>query len=273
MSGYQDWIGKTRDAEDALDLTRARALQAALDDPRTALGAGDPLPPLWHWIYFWEVAATASLGPDGHTARGEFLPPIPLPRRMWAGGRVEFNAPLALGEACRRRSTIAKVEEKQGRSGPLAFVTVRHELTQDGGDPALIEEHDIVYREAPAGNAPPPQGQTAPADAAWREELTPGPVLLFRYSALTFNGHRIHYDADYAREVEGYPDLVVHGPLMATLLLNAAERATDTPPRRFSFRVLKPAFAGRPLILAGKGEDLWVADGAGEEVLRGSLSG
>jgi 3-methylfumaryl-CoA hydratase len=192
---------------------------------------------------------------------------------MWAGGRVEFKAPLRLGKACRRRSTIAKVEEKQGRSGPLAFVTVRHDLSQGGGAPALVEEHDIVYREAPDPSAPPPQGQPAPGDAGWQEELTPGPVLLFRYSALTFNGHRIHYDADYARDVEGYPGLVVHGPLMATLLLGAAERASGEAPTGFSFRVLKPAFARRPLIFAGKRADLWVADAAGEVVLRGSLGG
>lgn len=272
MSGYRDWVGRTRDSEDRLDLTRARAMQAALDHPAPPLEAGDALPPLWHWLYFWEIAATSSLGPDGHAARGEFLPPIPLPRRMWAGGRVAFHAPLRLGEDCRRHSTIAKVEEKQGRSGPLAFVTVRHALGPPDGEAAVVEEHDIVYREAPGKDAPPPRGETAPEESDWRQKVTPGPVLLFRYSALTFNGHRIHYDADYAREAEGYPGLVVHGPLMATLLLGAAERETGKPPRRFSFRVLKPAFAAHPLSLAGKGDDLWIAGEAGEVVLRGSLA-
>ena len=271
MSAYADWVGKTRDSEDSLNLGRAWAMQAALDDPRPPFDAGDALPPLWHWIYFWEVAATATLGPDGHAARGEFLPPIPLPRRMWAGGRLEFRSPLRLGEACRKRSTISRVEEKQGRSGALAFVTVRHELFQGDAGAALVEEHDIVYREAPAENAPPPRGAAAPGEGGWRREVTPDPVLLFRYSALTFNGHRIHYDADYTRQAEGYPGLVVHGPLMATLLLGAAERETGSPPARFSFRMLKPAFAGRPLALCGKGGDLWIADAEGEQVLSGSL--
>ncbi|MEX2408820.1 MAG: MaoC family dehydratase N-terminal domain-containing protein, partial [Rhodovibrionaceae bacterium] len=247
-------------------------MQAALGDPRPPLTAGDALPPLWHWLYFWEVAASESLGLDGHAARGEFLPPLPLPRRMWAGGRIAFHAPLRLGEAVQRRSAIASVTQKQGRSGPLAFVTVKHEIGPPGGQTAVSEEHDIVYRAAPDRTAPPARAQTAPEHADWRQEVTPGPVLLFRYSALTFNSHRIHYDADYVREAEGYPGLVVHGPLLATLLLGAAGRATGTPARRFSFRVQKPAIAGRLLALAGKGGDLWVADTEGEIVLRGSLA-
>lgn len=271
MSAFADWIGKTRKADDILDLSRARAMQAALDDLTAPLEAGAALPPLWHWIYFWEVAATAALGPDGHAARGEFLPPIPLPRRMWAGGRIAFHAPLRLGEPAERRSRIARIEEKQGRSGPLAFVTVAHEIGHPGEAAALTEEHDIVYRAAPERGAPTPPGTPAPLDSEWREEITPGPVLLFRYSALTFNGHRIHYDADYVRAEEGYPGLVVHGPLMATLLLAAAGRAMGRAAASFDFRVFKPAFAGAPLSLAGKGAQVWVADAAGEQVLHGNL--
>ncbi len=272
MSAYESWLGKTRETLDSLDLSRARAMQAALDDIGAPLRAGDALPPLWHWLYFWEPAPTGELGPDGHAARGEFLPPIPLPRRMWAGGRLTFHAPLRLGETVQRRSTIASVTGKQGRSGPLAFVTVQHEIRHPGEQIAVSEAHDIVYRAASEKEPEPPAGTPAPETANWQENITPAELLLFRYSALTFNGHRIHYDADYARGEEGYPGLVVHGPLMATLLLGAAERHSGQPPSEFAFRMLKPAFSGQRLSLAGKGSDLWVADPSGAMVLQGNLS-
>ena len=208
---WRDWIGREQTAEDVLDAGRARALQATLDDTGKALEAGDPLPPLWHWIYFWTVAPPSMLGPDGHPERGGFLPPIELPRRMWAGSRVTFHRPLPVGAAAARRSRIKDVRITKGRNGRLAFVTVRHEITADG-EPSIEDEHDIVYRAAPRPGETPRPGDPAPKDTPWRHEITADPVLLFRYSALTFNGHRIHYDLKHATEVEDYPGLVVHGP-------------------------------------------------------------
>ncbi len=184
---------------------------------------GDALPPLWHWLHFLDAAPMSQVGPDGHTARGGFLPPVPLPRRMWAGSRFSFRAPLQIGAALRKISTVASVEHKQGRTGDLVFVTVRHEIGWHGST-AVEEEHDIVYRAAACSEDPPPQPPTAPEDSTFSRVVRPDPVMLFRYSALTFNGHRIHYDQPYATSVEGYPGLVVHGPLIAVLLLDLLRR-------------------------------------------------
>lgn len=247
---YSAWIGRTEEAHDVLEPSRSRALQAALGvDDRVE--AGGVLPLLHHWLYFWDVRPPAELGADGHPARGGFLPPVSLPRRMWAGGRVEFLAPLRVGEPVRRVSTILGVETKSGRSGNLVFVTVRHELSGAAGI-AIREAQDIVYRDPPAPGAPTPAGPAAEADAEWEETIEPDPVLLFRYSALTMNGHRIHYDRPYATGEEGYPGLVVHGPLQATLLADLAGRRLGRPVARFSFRGVSPAFDGTPLKVRGK---------------------
>jgi hydroxyacyl-ACP dehydratase HTD2-like protein with hotdog domain len=205
--------------------------------------AGD-LPPLWHWMLFADWVPASGLGPDGHPKRGGFLPPVhDLPRRMWAGGRITLHRPLQVGEAVSRTSTILSVTEKAGGTGRLVFVTVRHDL--DGADGrAITEEQDIVYRGA-EGDAVRPGDPAPPIDAAAAREVHPDAVLLFRYSALTGNGHRIHYDADYVRSVEGYPGLIVHGPLQATWM--AALAAELGPLRQFSFRGRRPAFAGHPL--------------------------
>ena len=161
---------------------------------------------MWHWLYFLPLHRQSELGPDGHAKRGGFLPPVPLPRRMWAGGRFDFRRPLRVGDAIRRTSTIADVSLKEGRTGPLVFVLVRHEVATGEGV-ALVEEHDIVYRDLPEAGEAAPAPRPARADAAWRRDIHPDDVLLFRYSALTFNGHRIHYDRRYVTEVEGYPGL------------------------------------------------------------------
>jgi 3-methylfumaryl-CoA hydratase len=211
----------------------------------------------------------SEIGPDGHARRGGFMPPVALPRRMWAGSQFEFRAPLRVGDAVVRTSTIAGVTHKQGRSGPLVFVKVRHELHCNGADhPALVEFHDIVYREAqqPTDVEPPPVA--APTGAAWQRQLLPDDVLLFRYSALTFNGHRIHYDRRYVTEVEGYPGLVVHGPLIATLLLDLLRRELpDAPVAAFQFKALRPAFDGQALRVCGRREGasvrLWAQDAEG----------
>ncbi|MFO6464567.1 MaoC family dehydratase N-terminal domain-containing protein [Jannaschia sp. KMU-145] len=231
------WIGRTATATDILRPEPARMMQATLDRAPT-LGLGDPLPPLWHWLYHLDAAPLSALGRDGHPATGGFLPPVALPRRMWAGGRLGFDAPLPLGVEVEKTSTITAVTPKQGRSGPLCFVTVRHELSTDGTR-ALWEEHDIVYRADPGPGDPLPE--PAPfGDWPASETRHPSEVQLFRYSALTFNGHRIHYDRDYARDVEGHAGLVVHGPLIATLLADLATTQLNRPLRRFDFRATAP---------------------------------
>ncbi len=274
---WHPWIGRTETHEDIIDPVRARAMQATLDDPNAPLQAGAPLPPLWHWLYFWSAKPQATLGPDGHAARGGFLPPIDLPRRMWAGSRVDFHGPLSLGAQASRRSSIADIRFKEGRSGRLAFVTVRHEVWV-ADTLCLTDEHDIVYREAARAGDAPPSREAAPGDAPWLREWRPDPVLLFRYSALTFNGHRIHYDHPYATGVEGYPGLIVHGPLLATLMaeLARAERpASDIV--RFEFRALSPIFDTAPFTVAGRPEnaegsaEVWVADPEGLIAMRGRV--
>ena len=241
----QDWIGRNETVEDTATATPYAALSATLDQPDTTRPAlGTPLPPLWHWLYFLPLAAQSDIGPDGHARRGGFMPPVPLPRRMWAGSDFEFHAPLRVGDALRRTSTIVDVKEKSGRSGSLIFVKVRHEIRCNGAEKvALTEHHNIVYRAAaePGDVAPPPQA--APADSAWQRTITPSDVLLFRYSALTFNGHRIHYDRQYVTEVEGYPGLIVHGPLIATLLMDLLRRQQpDARVLRFEFKAVRPTF-------------------------------
>ena len=262
----QQWVGRTEVKQDVIQAGLADALAATLD--RAAPTAG--LPPLWHWIYFWTVAPASEVGADGHPQRGGFLPPVPLPRRMWAGGRLTFTAPLTLGQPATRTSRILDVSAKSGATGTLAFVTVRHEIAQDGRI-AVTEEHDIVYRGLPQPGAAAPAGKPAPADAAWSREITPDPVLLFRYSALTFNGHRIHYDRSYVTGVEGYPGLIVHGPLIATLLLDLLHRhMPEATVAQFSFRAVGPLFDIEPFTVCGQpGEDgrsvkLWAQNSRGE---------
>ncbi|TMH65758.1 MAG: acyl-CoA dehydrogenase [Betaproteobacteria bacterium] len=199
------WIGKTVAAEDHVTATPACALAATLDR-EIAFNAGDPLPPPWHWLYFLTMEPLSDAGPDGHPKRGGFLPPVPLPRRMWAGSRMTFLRPLRVGDAIRRESRIADVNVKEGRSGTLVFVTVRHEITRNA-ESLLVDEHDIVYRDLQKADTNAPVPRMAPNDHAWIREIHPTPVLLFRYSALTFNSHRIHYDFPYVTGVEGYPGL------------------------------------------------------------------
>ena len=274
---WSRWIGRSEDLADTIDVGRARALQATLDDAQPPLQPGDSLPPLWHWAYFWSLAPTAGLGPDGHAARGGFLPPIDLPRRMWAGSRVSFARPLAVGAEVSRRSTIKSVEEKAGRSGRLAFVTVEHVIS-DGSGPCIVEEHDIVYREAGEKGAPLLPGEAPPATGSWRREVVPSAVLLFRYSALTFNGHRIHYDHPYTTQEEGYPGLIVHGPLLATLMIGQLRAALpQAQARRFAFRARRPIFDNRPFTVCGAPQeaagraDLWVEDPEGFLAMQGEV--
>ncbi len=245
--------------EDNLRLEPAHFMQATLDRKPT-ICVGDPLPPLWHWLYFLEVKPMRELGREGHPRTGGFLPPVELPRRMWAGGRFEFLNSLVLGKEATRHSTIKSVMEKEGNSGKLCFVTVEHTICQ-GGQRAIIEEHDIVYREDPLPGASKADPKPTPVLADFSETIHPTEVMLFRYSALTFNGHRIHYDVDYARNVEGYEGLVFHGPLTATLLIDLALRQTGKEPKQYSFRALTPIAGIAPFEIAGKEVndclDLW----------------
>ena len=247
------WIGRQEERRERLEPARTRALLAALERPAD-LAEGEVMPPLFHWLHFWDPKPPSETGPDGHPARGGFLPPVTLPRRMWAGGQVEFFKPLRLGEAVRKVSTIADVQEKTGRTGTLIFVTVRHELSGAEGL-AIRERQDLVYREpAPKAAAAAPPPAEPPPTPEWREELQPNPVLLFRYSALTLNSHRIHYDRPYAIEEEGYDGLVVHGPLQATLLMALAARTVGAV-ARLDYRAMNPALDLNPLSVCGRRTD------------------
>jgi 3-methylfumaryl-CoA hydratase len=262
------WIGRSETRADRATATPIAALAATLDRDDPPPAEGSEVPPLWHWLYFTPLTRASELGHDGHARLGGFLPPVPLPRRMWAGGRLEFAQALRVGDEMTRSSRIERVSGKSGRSGALVFVTVRHAISNAAGV-AVTEEHDIVYREAHEAGAAPAAAQPAPRDEAFAREVVPDPVLLFRYSALTFNGHRIHYDRSYVTEVEGYPGLVVHGPLIATLLLDLLRRERPAARvHRFAFKALRPLFDIHRFSVCGRpdGEQryrLWARDHEG----------
>jgi 3-methylfumaryl-CoA hydratase len=256
-SAFDPWLGRVEEAHDRISARQARQMAATLGVEIAAVD-GAMLPPLWHWMGWTPETPMSGLGPDGHPARGGFLPPVPLERRMWAGGRLRFHAPLVIGERIERRSEILKVAEKTGSTGQMVFVTVRHDVVGAAG-PAISEEQDIVYVAMPDRFVPPPP-VAAPEDPLWSEPVAVDTVRLFRFSALTFNGHRIHYDLPYARGVEKYPGLVVHGPLQAMLLMEAARRRNPGHvPSGFRFRGVRPLFAHEDLRLEGQA----AADGAG----------
>jgi 3-methylfumaryl-CoA hydratase len=269
LDALRDWVGRTEQRLDTVTAAPLAGLSATLDrtdDPAPV--AGTPLPPLAHWLYFLPQAPAREIGPDGHPKRGGFLPPVPLPRRMWAGGRLSFAHPIAVGDAINRRSTIARVDAKHGRSGALVFVTVRHEVSNAQGV-AITEEHDIVYRDNPEPGSVPPTPPMAPAGEQFSRAIQPDPVLLFRYSALTFNGHRIHYDRSYVTEVEGYPGLIVHGPLIATLLVDLLRRENPAAAlKRFEFKAASPLFDIHPFSVCGRregdGATLWARNHLGQ---------
>ncbi len=267
----KEWIGRSEEVSDIATATPYAALSATFDRPAERPAAGTPLPGLWHWLYFLPLHRQSEIGPDGHAKRGGFLPPVPLPRRMWAGSQFQFHKPLCIGDAMTRTSTIHDVTEKSGRTGPLVFVKVRHEIRRAGeSDIALTEFHDIVYREAarPDDVAPPPKA--APASSTWEKKWVPDDVLLFRYSALTFNGHRIHYDRKYVTEVEGYPGLVVHGPMVATMLLDLLRhQLPDAELASYEFRAVRPVFDINHFFVCGEPQPdgktfrLWAKDHEG----------
>ncbi|MDH3295655.1 MAG: MaoC family dehydratase N-terminal domain-containing protein [Acidimicrobiia bacterium] len=245
-----DWIGTREESEDLITGWPAAALQATLDFTDPPLQEGDELPPLWHWLYFLPTVPGSGLGSEGHARLGGLLPPVRLPRRMFAGGRTEFVTPVRIGERARRLGTVVSVEEKQGRSGALVFVTVRYEVSTEAGL-ALTEEQDLVYREAATRSETHPPGPDPIPSGTWTRTIAPNEVMLFRFSALTFNAHRIHYDYPYVTGKEGYPNLIVHGPLTALLLADLARRQGPGSLRGFSFRSRAPLFANGPFTLLG----------------------
>ncbi len=260
------WVGREQVREQVLASFPAQALGAALDREQ-ALLPGEPLPPTWQWLYFNDCARQSELGGDGHTKTGGFLPPVPLPRRMWAAGEFSCVHPLHLDASAVRYSKVTSVELKRGSTGPLVFVTLEHQIRQ-GLQLCLVEKQQLVYREMPTGPGALPAGEPAPQAADHQQVLRPDPVLLFRYSALTFNSHRIHYDRDYARGQEHYPALVVHGPLLATLLAEQVARLLPAARiTQFKFRALRPAFDHDALLLCSRREDgrleLWVQNQEG----------
>ena len=268
-TSYDAWVGREEERTEQILGSAVQALAATLDLD-AAPGEGDPLPPGWQWLFFNPAVRRSGLGVDGHPKRGGFLPPIELPRRMWAGSRIDYPAPLPVGSEATRRSRILKVENKVGKRGSLWFVTVQH-TTLAGTQTCIIEEQDIVYREAtPPGAAPAAPAQRHDGEAQWGRTVEPDTTLLFRYTALTFNGHRIHYDQAYARDEEGYPDLVVHGPLTATLLQQfALQHGGGRSLARFEFRGVSPLFVGRAFELEGREGDggvlaLWARGPDGE---------
>ena len=267
LAHLQSWQGRSDTLHDDISAAPLRGWMATLDRPLSDVQRGTEVPPLGHWLYFLPTHAQSELGPDGHALRGGFLPPVPLPRRMWAGGRLTWFQPLKVGDAVQKRSRIASVKHKAGRSGDLIFVEVEHEVHSQAGL-CLTEVHDIVYRPAPQASDPVIAPVAAPSQAAWQRTVVPDAVLLFRYSALTFNGHRIHYDHPYVTAVEGYPGLVVHGPLIALEMLNALQTAQPALVlRSFDFTPKRPITVPMTMHAHGKrdgdGWSLWMeTDGA-----------
>ena len=268
----RQWVGNSESFTDTLHVEQARLMQATMDR-ELGLNTGDPLPPVWHWLYFLSGAPMSKLGRDGHAALGEFLPPVALPRRMWAGDRLEFSKLVKLGETINKSSMVKDIALKHGKSGALAFVSVRHTYSGPEDDERFTEEHDIVYREDQHPDAPMPSPVAAPATPKHSESVTPTTVQLFRYSALTFNSHRIHYDRDYCKDVEGYPGLIFHGLLTATLLADLAVRRNgDKPLKSFLFRAVAPLFDNNPFTIHHDGDGLvWAETPNGRLAMKASF--
>ncbi|MCP3056118.1 FAS1-like dehydratase domain-containing protein [Aurantimonas marianensis] len=273
----KSWIGRTEEARDQIDARLVRSFLATLDRDPGNVSEGDPAPLCLHWCLAPPVVPNSATGPDGHPTRGGFLPPVPLPRRMWAGGELRFLAPLVVGDRVTRRSRIEDVQLKQGRSGPLCFVTVRHDILAKSVV-AIEERQDIVYRAAATGGTAPvgrPEAAETPKGDVSRA-FEPTPLALFRYSALTFNGHRIHYDRSYCLDEEHYPGLVVHGPLQATLLAHLAAETLGRTPAVFAYRGVKPLFDGKTMGLHarrdGDGCELWSSGADGVARMQATAS-
>jgi 3-methylfumaryl-CoA hydratase len=266
---FATWIGRTRTIQDDITAFPVNALAGTLGRPPLEAAAGTPVPPLWHWLYFLPIMCPDETRHDGHAKGGEFMPPIPLPRRVWAGSKFFWKAgnPLRVGERATRRSQIESITAKPGKSGELVFVKVVHEFYNAAGV-SLINEQLTAFRGVMKAHEPTAQGAMADTQSSWHRSLVPDPILLFRFSALMFNAHRIHYDEPYAMGEERYPALLVQGPLIAVLLLDLLHRhAAGTVVRSLEFKAVRPSFVDRPLHLRGRPDGqrvhLWASDDEG----------
>jgi 3-methylfumaryl-CoA hydratase len=270
----RQWIGRSEEATDTVTAQLVKGLRATLFQEVGSPKPGDAAPFTVHWCLAQPVFPMSMLGPDGHPTRGGFLPPVPLPRRMWAGGEIEFLQPLRVGDESTRTSRIADVQVKTGSTGTLCFVSVEHSISSPRGI-AIRERQDIVYREMTTSTPATAKASPPPPEAQHRETHVSDPVLLFRYSALTFNGHRIHYDRDYVTKVEGYPGLIFHGPLQATFIIEmAAKLHGGKPPKKFTYRGLQPLFEGSEFSInaneTADGMELWTANAEGQPTMKGT---
>jgi 3-methylfumaryl-CoA hydratase len=277
LDHLRQWIGRTSEASDVVTAQLVKGLRSTLFQEIGEPKPGDAAPFTVHWCLAQPVFAMSMLSADGHPTRGGFLPPVPLPRRMWAGGELQFFDPLCVGDDATRKSRISDVTVKTGSTGQLCFVSVEHEVTTPRGT-AIRERQDIVYRDMEsAQSAAPAKAAAAAPVARHRETHMADPVLLFRYSALTFNGHRIHYDRDYVTKVEGYPGLIFHGPLQAAFIVElAAKLHGGKPPKKFSYRGVQPLFEGAEFSVNasdnGTGLELWTANSAGQPTMKGTAT-
>jgi len=278
LESFRSWIGRREETRDVLLPIHVAGLDAMLDRTGPFPRDGEAAPAGVHWLIRPSWVRQSELGADGHPRRGGFVPPVPLPRRMWAGSQLAFIRPFRIGDTIIRTSEIANVTVKEGRGGTLLFVKVSHTYQGSEGV-AVTEDQDVVYREAPDPARPAPVPEAAPDDGPWRRVVVPDPVMLFRYSALTYNGHRIHYDQPYVTSVEGYPGLIVHGPLLATLLLDLVRReAPSAALDRFTFRAIAPAFDSAPLTVTGapnpnsSGAVVWIKRADGALAMRGEVA-
>ena len=271
MGTWDDWLNKQTTIESLIDPNQVQKLEVTLDRKPT-LKAGDYLPPAWHWLYFHELTQANDLGLDGHTKLGISLPEFNLPRRMWAGGKITWLTPALIGNAATKISKILNIEEKSGRTGNLIFVTIGHEIWQKNSL-CISEEQNIVYRESPSQSASAEKEQ-AGANCDFSQKWKLNEAALFRYSALTFNSHRIHYDVAYAKNIEGYAGLIVHGPLLATLLLDLAKQ-NKRPLNSFTYRAKSPVTLPNTFTthgqITGKETSLWVADETGALAMQATL--
>jgi 3-methylfumaryl-CoA hydratase len=273
-TSLQAWRGRKKTEGDIAAAPQAKAMAALLDRDPAQFQTGAALPEYWHWIYFKPIVPQSNLGTDGHPRRGTFLPPIELPRRMWAGGRLRFLQPIRIGDEVKRETEILSIQEKDGRSGKLVVLKLRHLISNASG-PCVDEQQDLIYCEIPKSDQSARQQTTLPDDVQWKEIFVPNSVVLFRYSALTFNNHRIHYDYPYVTQVEGYRGLVVHGPLTALLLLEAAKRHATRAPISYEYRAIGPLFNDEPITLAGRIKEteteVWAIGPTGAVAMQGRV--
>ena len=275
LEKLKDWIGERETDVDYVTIPAVHRMAATLDRDDPVPKFGDPLPPGWQVMLFPRVVRQSQIGHDGHPMRGDFLPPVPLPRRMNAGRRTWSHDALRIGDEVKKEASIKDVVIKSGRNGQMVFVTVKTDMISPRGL-AITEEMDVVYREEPDPNAPKAVPKTPPAGAVWTKVFNPDPVVLFRYSALTFNGHRIHYDYPYVTGKEGYPGLVQNGGLTNLLLFELARANAKTPVKYLSARNIRPMFADQPFTLCGapsadgKSAQLWTVDATGAQATEAS---